>query len=374
MKVLLLAEWLHHVGGCETFISSVCRGLVAEGIDASVFVVAPPVHERWRAALGSRCEVAAQGSDPLEALQAHVKRLGPDLVHAVPLERTAFRFAALADRPPMVGTEPSDGSDRCHWSSVYGPAMVEALPRFAGIHCFSSRAAENLRSCFSYGGQSRPLPPLCSFPADRPLWSRRRPSRRIVGWGRLSTEKGWTFLIESLAVLRRRCGPLKLDLWGGGPLMPVLEELVVSCGERQHVRLLGAYSDPFSLDLDLYDFALVPSFFEGLPYAFLEALWCGMPAVVTRISGAPDLVEEGRLCRFVDPGDQDQLVHALNALYNDFDTLADHAQARRAVVAERCTAAAVIPAMTDFYRAALASRHLRDGAAPSQNKAIPIPP
>lgn len=350
MKVLLLAEWLHHVGGCETFLSAVCRGLLAAGIDASVFVAAAPVHERWRDELGPRCDVAAAGTDPLDALRVHVRHLEPDLVHAIPMERTAFRFASLLDRPPLIGTEPSDGSDRCHWSHVYGPAMVEALPHFAGIHCFSSRAAENLQRCFGYAGQAVQLPPLCTFPTERPLWGRKEPSRRIVGWGRLSTEKGWSFLIESLGVLRRRCGPLALDLWGGGPLMPMMEELIASCGEREHVRLRGAYSNLFELDLDGYDIAVVPSFFEGLPYAFLEAMWCGMPAIVTRISGSPDLVSDGPLCRFFEPGDQDQLASALRSYYDDFGANADHAISRREIVARQCTAAAVIPSLIELYR------------------------
>ncbi|TDR73898.1 glycosyltransferase family 4 protein [Paludibacterium purpuratum] len=355
MKVLLLAEWLHHVGGCETFIAAVCQGLVEAGIDASVFVVAPPVHARWREALGERCVAAEEGADTLDALRVHIRHLKPDLVHAIPLEQTAFRFAALTDRPPLIGTEPSDGSDRCHWTSVYGPAMAAALPHFAGIHCFSSRAAENLRRWFGFDGQSKQLPPLCAFPVETPLWQRREPARRLVGWGRLSTEKGWTFLIESLAAIRRECGPLTLDLWGDGPLMPVLRDLVVSCGEREHVRLMGAYPNPFCLDQHNYDIALTPSFFEGLPYAFLEALWCGMPAIVTRVSGAPDLVAEGLLCRFVDPGDQRQLVDAVRGLYDSFASLANHAAARRAVVAEQCTAASVVPGMLDLYRRTLAA-------------------
>jgi glycosyltransferase involved in cell wall biosynthesis len=352
VRVVLLAQWLHQMGGCETFLTTLCQGLQAAGIDASVFVAAPPVHEHWRSALGGRLEVAA--GDSLEALRAYVDRTRPDLVHAIPLEETAFRFAAITERPPLVGTEPSDGSERCHWA-VYGPAMTAALPRFAAIHCFSSRAVANLLRCFDYGGPSARVPPLCSFPTWRRLWSRRQPSHRLVGWGRLSTEKGWSFIIESLAILRRDLGPLELDLWGRGPLAPVLEELIASCGERGRVRLRGAYPDPFSLDIDQYDAALVPSFFEGLPYAFLEALWGGIPSVVTRISGAPDLLPEGRLCRFIEPGDQTQLTRALKAVYDDYGGLAALAEERRQVVSDNCSQAAVIPCFIDLYRRTLAA-------------------
>jgi glycosyltransferase involved in cell wall biosynthesis len=352
MKVLILAEWLDDLGGCETFMTVLCQGLVAAGVDASVFVAAPNVHERWRAALPGRLAVTEAGEDPVEALVNHVRHLRPDIVHAVPIDRTAFGFAAIEDRPLLVGTEASDGSDRCHWPT-YGSNMIEVMPRLAALHCFSSRAMENVERCFGYRGPSAMTTPLCAFPDDRRLWSRRQPSLRLVGWGRLSTEKGWTFVIESLAKLRRRFGPLELDLWGRGPLQPVLEQLIASCGERGRVRLRGAYPDHATLDIDQYDAALVPSFFEGLPYSLLEALWGGIPSVMTRISDAPDLMPESPLCRFIDPGDQDQLAAALAAIYDDYGNMAAYAGDRRAVVAERCSPAAVVPTMVDIYRRAL---------------------
>src|SRR5262249_24654513 len=135
MKVLLLAEWLHHMGGCETFLTTVCDHLPAFGIEASLFVATQPVHERWRAAFGERLTEVAEGDDPLDALIAHIERTRPDLIHAVPLDRTAVRLARLTDRPVLVGTEASDGSERCHWPS-YGPALAAAFPHFDAIHCF----------------------------------------------------------------------------------------------------------------------------------------------------------------------------------------------------------------------------------------------
>jgi len=354
MKVLLLAEWLHHMGGCETFLTTVCDHLPAFGIEASLFVATQPVHERWRAAFGERLTEVTEGDDPLNALMVHIERTRPDLIHAVPLDRTAVRLAGLTERPVLVGTEASDGSERCHWPS-YGPALAAAFSHFDAIHCFSARAEANIARVFGYAGPTARTPPLCAFPADLPLWSRRTPSRRLAAWGRISTEKGWSFLVESLAVLRRSCGPLELDLWGTGPFMPMLEQLVASCGERGRVRLLGGFEDPFALPLQDYDAALVPSFFEGLPYSLLEAWWRGIPAVMTRFSGAPDLVADGPLCRFFDPGDQGQLAAALGALYLDYPALAGHAAARRAVVAQACTPAAVLPVLIELYRRALAA-------------------
>ncbi|MBB4952315.1 glycosyltransferase involved in cell wall biosynthesis [Agrobacterium vitis] len=354
MKVLILAEWLRSLGGCETFITSLCRGLRLAGIDASVFLAADDIHERWHAELGENLTMTPAGKDPLTELRHHVDRLRPDLVHAIPMEQTAIAYAAIGDRPPMVGTEPSDGSERCYWP-IYGPDMAKAVTQLVALHCFSLRAVGNMERRFGYRGPSTVTTPVCFFPKDRKLWNRQTPSLRLVGWGRLSVEKGWTSLIESMAVLRQRFGPLELDIWGSGPLQPVLEQLIISCGEGERVHLRGPYADHSTLDIDQYDAAVFPSLFEGLPYAFLEALWGGIPVVMSRISGAPQLVSDPRLCRLVDPCHQSQIIDALAGIYEDYGNMAGFAAARRATVAQHCQPAAAVTSLIDLYRLALSA-------------------
>ncbi len=63
-------------------------------------------------------------------------------------------------------------------------------------------------------------------------------------------------------------------------------------------------------------FAL-PSFAEGLPVVLVEAMATGLPVVASRITGIPELVEEGVSGSLVTPGRGDQLTQALAALLSE---------------------------------------------------------
>jgi colanic acid/amylovoran biosynthesis glycosyltransferase len=50
---------------------------------------------------------------------------------------------------------------------------------------------------------------------------------------------------------------------------------------------------------------------EGIPVALMEALAAGLPAVATRQSGVPELIQDGRTGFLAEPGDPGSLREAL---------------------------------------------------------------
>ena len=62
------------------------------------------------------------------------------------------------------------------------------------------------------------------------------------------------------------------------------------------------------------DVFCLPSFAEGLPVVLMEAMATGRPVVATRITGIPELVEDGVSGFLVAPGSVEQLVGALERL------------------------------------------------------------
>jgi len=62
------------------------------------------------------------------------------------------------------------------------------------------------------------------------------------------------------------------------------------------------------------DVLLLPSRWEGMPYAVLEAMAAGLPVVATRVDGASDLVLPGKSGELVDVGDVAGMARALAAL------------------------------------------------------------
>jgi glycosyltransferase involved in cell wall biosynthesis len=56
---------------------------------------------------------------------------------------------------------------------------------------------------------------------------------------------------------------------------------------------------------------------DGIPVFLMEALALGVPAVTTRISGVPELVEDACTGLLVDPADPESLAAALARLLSD---------------------------------------------------------
>jgi glycosyltransferase involved in cell wall biosynthesis len=56
---------------------------------------------------------------------------------------------------------------------------------------------------------------------------------------------------------------------------------------------------------------------DGIPVALMEAMAAGVPVVSTRLSGIPELVEDGRSGLLAAPGDPESLAAALERVLGD---------------------------------------------------------
>jgi glycosyltransferase involved in cell wall biosynthesis len=69
--------------------------------------------------------------------------------------------------------------------------------------------------------------------------------------------------------------------------------------------------------LNLATVLVIPSLMEGFGLPAIEAAACGCPVIATRASPLPSLLGQGGL--YIDPTDQLDLEHALNAVLTSFD-------------------------------------------------------
>ncbi len=115
----------------------------------------------------------------------------------------------------------------------------------------------------------------------------------ILGVGRQSHEKGFDLLIEAHALALSRGADLKLVLAGDGPDRAKLVQLAQDLGTSKHVIFAGAQPDLSGYYRHAQMFVL-PSRFEGMPNALLEAMAYGCPAVVTPdFRAAAEIVAHG---------------------------------------------------------------------------------
>jgi glycosyltransferase involved in cell wall biosynthesis len=146
----------------------------------------------------------------------------------------------------------------------------------------------------------------------------------IVCVGALEEKKGQAYLIEACRLLRERGLDFVCHLIGQGQARAELERQVQQSGLTGLVRLAGGQPrDEVARMLGLADVVALPSIvtksgkMEGIPVALMEPLACEVPVVSTRISGIPELVEDGVTGLLVPPQDAVALADALERLARD---------------------------------------------------------
>jgi len=129
----------------------------------------------------------------------------------------------------------------------------------------------------------------------------------------LEERKGHRFLLEAAAGLKARGVNLKYQIAGDGPCRAQLEQLARQLGLRDEVRFLGFVGDTaeFLTKIDLF---VMPSLFEGLGVAALEAMAAGKAVIATNAGGLAESVLDGITGILVPPGEPTALAEAIAKL------------------------------------------------------------
>ena len=138
----------------------------------------------------------------------------------------------------------------------------------------------------------------------------------ILTMARLDDQKGHRHLIDALAMIARRRPNLVTLLAGDGPLEQSLQAQCAARGITDRVRFLGYRRDVPEL-LEAADIVVLPSLYEGLPLAAIEALAAGRPMVATDVDGAPEVVVHEKTGLLVPPANPAALAAAIERLLDD---------------------------------------------------------
>jgi glycosyltransferase involved in cell wall biosynthesis len=116
---------------------------------------------------------------------------------------------------------------------------------------------------------------------------------RLACVGRLDpSAKGQDLLLQVLASERWRSRPVEVSFYGTGPMEAGLRRLTERLGLMERVRFCGHEND-IERVWATHQALVLPSRFEGLPLAIVEAMLCGRPVIVTDVAGNAELVEDG---------------------------------------------------------------------------------
>lgn len=117
----------------------------------------------------------------------------------------------------------------------------------------------------------------------------------FINMGRLSSEKNQVNLLEAFNKVHKTYPNSRLYIIGGGDLEGKLKKIIKSYDLLGKVVLTGRLSNPFGL-MKNCDCFILPSLYEGLCTAVLEARILGMPIILSDFSTAKDVsMENGQI-------------------------------------------------------------------------------
>jgi len=143
------------------------------------------------------------------------------------------------------------------------------------------------------------------------------PPYTVLFVGGLEEYKGVRFLIEAIAVLRRRGLEVNLRIVGVGSQEQALKQLARELGIDANISWLGyvQYGEDLNKIYRSADIFVLPSIAsEGMPKVVMEALSQGVPVVATDIGSTPNLLEFGRYGVLVHSANSGLIAESINNL------------------------------------------------------------
>jgi glycosyltransferase involved in cell wall biosynthesis len=181
-------------------------------------------------------------------------------------------------------------------------------------------------------------------------FGREFPGKKVVlSAGRLAQQKGYPFLIEAAALLRDQA-ELQFLVAGRGSEEGRLKAQVRRLGLESSFRFLGYLDDPDPA-LAGCDCFVLPSLFEGMPNAVMEAMALGKAVILTDVDGARELVENERSGLIVPPGDPAALAAAIRRVADDPELRSRLGREARVRVREQFTLEAMIGHLETYFQA-----------------------
>jgi len=389
--VFVTPHFLPHLGGVEQYVGRLATALLQRGrirraviVTTTADAVAPSPRAQLPAGGGATVHVlpalTAASKTPLglgwaAGLRTVLAAERPDVVNAhAPVPLLADVAARVVGSRPFVltyhtgpmrkGVPGLDLALRTYERQV----LRRTAARADRVICGSRYVAASMRDVL--GADTTVITAGVDLTRFAPIGP--PPPGRILFVGslyRATAYKGLDTLLAATALLRSRGTVAHLDVVGGGDALPAYVAQARQLGLDADVTFHGALDgDDVARAYGRATVVALPSAFDSVPTALVEAMACARPVVSTRVGGIPELVEDGSTGLLVPPGDPAELADALARVLADPSFARDAGQRGRRLVTDRFDADLLADRTADVFAQAVAAR-----PAPSVPPAPPGP-
>ncbi|GAA2751615.1 glycosyltransferase family 4 protein [Kitasatospora cinereorecta] len=376
VHVLYVIDSVSRVGGAEQGLVAMAPQLVRAGmrLDVAYLKESPGGFQAELAAAGAHVEGVhrAGRAATVAGLRGLIRRRRPELVHTTLYESDVLgRAAALSAGTPVVSSlvNSSYGPEHLHarglnpWkvraAQAVDAATAQGTRRFHALtHHVAGAMARRLRvsrSLIDVVPRGRDPEVLGSVTAERRAAVRAaleldEGTPVVLAAARQQYQKGLDVLLEAWPEVRAYAPEAVLLLAGSrGAETARLEALAEAAG---NVRFLGPRGDVFDLMAAADAFA-VPSRWEGLGSAAMEAMGVGVPLVCADVPALRETVGSEDYALLVEPQRPAALAAALVSALDDPGAAAVRVKAARARFLTSFTLSGVSAQMVGFYERAL---------------------
>jgi glycosyltransferase involved in cell wall biosynthesis len=269
----------------------------------------------------------------INVLRRAVERFEPDVVHAFGWTAAAVALGALPSRyarRTLVTLQ-----DPIRKNELPKAFTEKRLPELLGRAWSVECAYETLRRvlvetlkvpAFKVRVVPYAVGALGRADAARPAG---RPGP-IVGYaGRLESDRAWEVAIDAIARVRKGLPQTRLSLGRSGPIAGLVRAHARTAGIADGVTFLSDV--PMAELFAGIDMLVVPSSFDGLPYALVEALVAGVPVIGAAAGGIGDTLAPH--AGWLVPDDAIGFAAGIAEAWSDIDAAWDAAQAQRSITA-----------------------------------------
>jgi teichuronic acid biosynthesis glycosyltransferase TuaC len=164
------------------------------------------------------------------------------------------------------------------------------------------------------------------------------PSNTILSVGNLIPTKGHALLVHAFSQVSERFPQLVLEIVGEGPELSRLRKLVRNLTIAHKVHFLG-HQNRRDVAHRMQACALfaLPSSYEGLGCAYLEAMSSGKVVIGCSGQGIGDVVEHGVNGWLIQPGNVEEMISALSLLLSNTQTRCQLGRAGRETIVQNFT-------------------------------------
>lgn len=312
-------------GGAERVSIYIASYFKSHGWDCDIITLSKQTNE-YELPVGIKRYVSYENNvsipQKIYKIRSKIKESSPDIILIMDTPLCTYTVPALTGlKIPFIVSERNDPT---HFSgNRLNIKIARHLMKKASGFVFQTNDAKKFYDkALNSRGVVIPNPLVCENLPEAYTGKR---EKRIVSVGRLHMQKNHRLLINAFADVHKEHPDYYLDIYGEGGLEAELKNLCHSLNIEDYVDFKGNVTD-IPEKIKAASMFVMPSDFEGMPNALIEAMAVGLPCISTNcpIGGPKDLIKNGINGTLINVGNISELSKAINFYIEHSEIASNH--------------------------------------------------